>query len=396
LDGYKYAGYRVVQFPEETKLALREIAGRLIPDGAAILDGWIERQWEAWEPPGLTRDDLRQVFGEMLSRILKCMRAQRPEDALAELEEYGAVLAGKQFPFEALIVSVHFLEETYLERLLIDADQTRGLLVAMDEFLHAALAALATSYFRAYRRELLDQAEVGRIVQEGLSAKIPRKAADIEIASIYISAREQAQVGGDFLDYFEIPGKGMSFLVGDLSGHGVEAAADSSMLRSVFRGFMRENPDPADAMTRLNRVLDADLKAGKFATAVSITYDPAGHVDLVSAGHPFPILCEDGKCILLEAKGIPLAVLKHERYTGARFDLKPGALLVAYTDGIIEAKRERELYGEERLVEAISERYGESARTVAEHVVDDAHRFADGKFDDDVAILVLRRLPPTS
>ncbi len=393
MDGYKYAGYRVVQFPEQTRSALREIAGRLIPDRMEILDGWIERQWEAWEPPGLTKDDVRQVFGEMLSRILMCMRSQRPEEALADLEEYGAILAERQFSFEALIVSVHFLEETYLERLLDDAHRTRKLLVAMDEFLHAALAALATSYFQAYRSELLDKAEVGRIVQEGLLAKIPKKAADLEIASIYISAREQAQVGGDFLDYFIIPGKGISFLVGDLSGHGVEAAADSVMLRSLFRGFMRENPDAADAMSRLNRVLEADLKSGKFATAVSITYDLEGHVDLVSAGHPFPILCKGDKCTLLEGKGIPLAVLKSEQYQASRFDLEPGAVLVAYTDGVIEARRDHECYGEERLVATVAERLGEPARTIAEHVVDDAHRFAGGKFGDDVAILVLRRLP---
>ncbi len=392
MRGYKYAGYRVVQFPEETRLALRVIAGRLIPNRVEILEGWIDRQWEAWEPPGLTRDNVRQVFGEMLSRILMCMRAQQPEAALTELEEYGAILAGRQFPFEALIVSVHFLEETYLERLIDGADETRSLLLAMDEFLHAALAALATSYFQAHRRELLDKAEVGRIVQEGLLAKIPKKAADLEISSIYISAREQAQVGGDFLDYFAIPGKGASFLVGDLSGHGVEAAADSMMLRSLFRGFMRENPDPADAMSRLNRVLEVDLKPGRFATAVSITYNPAGQVDLVSAGHPLPVLCENGNCTLLEAEGIPLGILKNQSYQTTRFELKPGALLVAYTDGIIEAKRNRELYGDERLVAAISARHGESARVIAEHVVDDALRFAGGKFDDDVAILALRRL----
>ena len=260
----------------------------------------------------------------------------------------------------------------------------------MDEFLHAALAAIATSYFNSYREELLDRAEVGRIVQEGLLAHIPKKTADLEIAHVYVSARERAQLGGDFLDFFETDGC-TTFVIGDLSGHGVEAAADSVMLRSLFKGFMRENPDLTDAMTRLNRVLMKELADDQFATALALSYDVSGRVSLVSAGHPYPFVCDGGACRLVELDGTALAVDSASTYVSTQISLEPGGLLVAYTDGLTEARRQQVFFGDEGVIRAINEVADVSARGVAEHVVDESLRHAGGKFTDDVAVLVLKR-----
>lgn len=391
LKKYRFAGYRVVEFSTESKKALRLIALRLLPYESRILETWVAHQWGAWQPPGLNRDDLRIVFGQMLRNMLTNMEAGEPATAIAKLEAAGRELAAKRFPFEALITSIHFLEESYMPLLLADSPRDGlNLIIAMDEFLHAALAAIAASYFAAYRKELLDEVEVGRLVQEGLLADIPAQIGDLEIAHAYISAREKARLGGDFLDLFQLDSQRIVFTIGDLSGHGVEAAADSLTVRSLFRGFMREDPNPCSAMVRLSRVAAADLRSDQFATMLAVVYESNGRLSIVGAGHPYPILCDE-KCRFVEVPGTALGILEEQDYWSCEVVLPQGGLFVAYTDGLIEARNDSEQFGEERLLKAVEAALHATARDVVDHIIDESLRHAAGKFIDDVAVLVLKR-----
>ncbi|MEN6357335.1 MAG: PP2C family protein-serine/threonine phosphatase [Armatimonadota bacterium] len=392
MDTHRLAGYRIISFSEASKSSLQEIAEQLLPMRDRILDEWLRLQSRAWEPPGFTQDELREFFGRILNIILTRMASREIELCIAELEEIGTSLAKRSYPFQGLIVSIHFLEQSYTPFLLAGrCEKTQAWFIAIDEFLHAALAAMATSYFESYRKELLEEAEVGRIVQEGLLADIPKKIFDLEVAHVYISAREKARLGGDFLDFFTLNGGGAAFIIGDLAGHGLDAAADSVMLRSLFRGFVRENDDLADAMTRVNRVADSELKSGLFATALAAKYEPCGHMSLVNAGHCHPIVC-DGRCRLLELEGSALAIRDDTEYGITGFDLKPGGVFVAYTDGLIEARNKNgDFFGEDGMMAALCEAHDASARAIAEHIIDRSLSHAGGKFADDVAILVLKR-----
>lgn len=389
---YRFAGYRVVEFSPGSRRALREIARQLLPERERIIDTWIRRQWAAWQPPGITRAELRQVYGGLFRKILDRMLAREPEMSLVDLEDAGRELAAKRFPFEALVISVHFLEESYMP-FLLNADPVKpsAWFVAMDEFLHAALASIATSYFEAYRKDLLDEVQVGRIVQEGLLADMPRRAADLQISHVYISAREKAQLGGDFLDYFALDDGRLVFTIGDLSGHGLEAAADSVTLRSIFRGFMREEPDITNAMARLSRVAASELRLDQFATMLAAEYQPTGRLTLVSAGHPSPVLCEDGHCGLIDLVGIALGVDVSPEYRAFEVSLPPGGVFVAYTDGLIEARADHDQFGEHRLVATVDALSRSTARAIADDVVDESLRHSGGSFVDDVAVLVLKR-----
>lgn len=392
MDKHRVAGYRIIEFSHHSRESLRQIAQCLVPHEKDILDGWVMRQCEVWEPPGFSRDELTAVFARLLRSILSCLNSDNLDSGFDDLSEAGAELAARKFPFEALVVSVHFLEESYLPYVL---DCMRGLvqerLIAMDEFLHAAIATIATSYFNSHRRELLEQVEVGRLIQEGLMAHIPRESCDLEIAHIYLSAHESARLGGDFLDHFTLENGCSAFLIGDLAGHGLDAAADSVTIRSLYRGFMRENADPANALGRLNDVLVAELKSGLFATALAIAYELNGEFSIVNAGHCYPIVC-DGMSRLCEISGTVLALEKGTEYAASRFVLPPGGVLVAYTDGLIEARNSsREFFGEERVMQIISEMQGVSPRAIADTLVDHSLRHAGGKFVDDVAVLIIKR-----
>ena len=324
MNAHRLAGYRIISFSESSKDSLKEIAERLLPNREKILDGWVKLQSRAWEPPGFTRDQVREMFGGILNIILTRMASRELELCITELEEAGVALAKRRFPFQGLVVSVHFLEQSYMPMLMdLPLEKTRGWFVAIDEFLHAALAAISTSYFDFYRKELLEEAELGRIVQEGLLADIPKKTIDLEVAHVYMSAREKAQLGGDFLDFFTLENGGAAFVIGDLAGHGLEAAADSVMLRSLFRGFVRENSDLADAMGRVNRVAETELKSGLFATALAVKYDCNGNLGMVNAGHCHPVIC-DGDCRLIELEGSALAIRNDSTYSLTQAVLSPG------------------------------------------------------------------------
>lgn len=391
MENNRFAGYGIVEFDQGTRLALTKIAERLEPKREVILNAWVSKQWNTWQPHGVSREELTHTFERLLYNMLARMRRAELEECLEDLESAGSQLAEQNFPFQALIISLHFLEASYLPHLLTPPSPlTQQWLIRMDEFLHSVLAAIATSYFEANRRELLDRAEVGRIVQEGLLANIPKRSDDLEIAHVYVSARERAQLGGDFLDFFRVDSRGVAFIIGDLSGHGLEAAADSFMLRSLFKGFMREDPNLAHAMERTNRVLLEDLKNDQFATALAATYDLSGRLSLVSAGHPQPIICAD-RCGLVDVFGDALAISENSSYSTHTIELKPGDTFVAYTDGLIEAGGGANQFGEKNAVRAIGEMSDISARAVAEHLIDQALRHAGGKFTDDVAVLVLKR-----
>ena len=388
---YSLAGYRVIEFPQASRAALREVAERLLPHKEEIVQKWIAMQFAAWAPPGFSREQLNTLFGDLIGDVLACMSAGTLETCVTQLEETGADLARHDFPYEALIISLHFLEESYMPFLLSPAsDSAQKWLISMDEFLHVGIAALATSYFDYHREQLLADAETGRIVQEALFPRPPKKLADLELGFAYASASERARLGGDFLDVFRLSDDRAAFLVGDLSGHGLEAASGSAMIRSLFRGFLRDGSGLIDAVQRLNRVLVQELQDNQFATALAGTYETPGRVTLVNAGNPPAIVCER-IAWTIEATGLPLGVYPDSSYESAEALLGDGDVLVCYTDGLSEARVGANLLGEDRVLEAVREARGAPARAIAELLQDRAVRHSRGTLMDDLAILVLKR-----
>lgn len=390
---YRFAGYRVVEFPAESKTALKELAERLVPHETEIVSNWVKLQCDAWQPPGLSKDQLTQLFGGLLHNIFGYMASTELERCMTYLEDAGIDLAGSNFPYEALILSLHFLEESYMPFLLKPrSDRAQEWLIRMDEFLHAGIATLATAYFQFHREQLLAEAEIGRIVQEALLPHPPKTLSDLEIGFVYASASEKARLGGDFLDVFSYKDGGVAFVVGDLSGHGLEAAADATMIRNLFKGFLFDGADLTDAVNRLNRVLSEELEMHQFATALAGSYEQDGRLTLVNAGGPMPIICNKGISIINQP-GLPLGVNRDAIYEQLELKLEAGDILLSFTDGLSEARVGVDLFGEERVISAFTEVQDTPARAIAEHLMDKALHYAHGRLLDDMAILVLKRLP---
>jgi sigma-B regulation protein RsbU (phosphoserine phosphatase) len=123
-----------------------------------------------------------------------------------------------------------------------------------------------------------------------------------------------------------------------------------------------------------------------------LTVDPAsGHVSAASAGHPpIRVLDADGSIHLLAPRGLALGIEVGQRYETATATLEQGAALCLFTDGLVEARRGGDQYGEERFHDALQSGRNLSAQALAEHLVADARAFA-GEPDDDYAVVVIRR-----
>jgi sigma-B regulation protein RsbU (phosphoserine phosphatase) len=165
-----------------------------------------------------------------------------------------------------------------------------------------------------------------------------------------------------------------------------------AMAKFVFRSLAREHPGPGDFLASANEVVVGEIAPGKFITMVYLTVEPAtGAVVAASAGHPAPLLISpEGKVEHLSVRGLALGVESQQTYEEQEALLDRGGALVVYTDGVVEARRDGELYGSERLTQVVAASQRRSATEIADAVIADCRAFA-GDLADDCALVVIKR-----
>ena len=199
----------------------------------------------------------------------------------------------------------------------------------------------------------------------------------------YVPATAEAEVGGDWYDAFELPDGRIAMSIGDVAGHGLEAAVIMGEVRQTFRVAAMENRDPGAVLDMANRLLMLRSEP-TMVTALFGIYD-GGTFTYASAGHPPPILATvEGGSESLPIAGTPLGVEASAGRSSWTVTLPTGSMLVLYTDGIIEYDRDV-LDGETALLEAVraemSQPSGHPASGIRERVL------GAKKNVDDVAIL---------
>ncbi len=202
-------------------------------------------------------------------------------------------------------------------------------------------------------------------------------------------------MGGDFYSAWPLSDGRLALLVGDVSGKGVEAAGTTAMVRYMAEALSQSRSEPADMIAELNAMLHSRLPDGGLVTLVLALIDTAaGELSWCSAGHPPPVLIDAaGGQLTLEDPGPPCGAFADAAYAGHREPFAEGDVLVLYTDGIIEARRQGREFGEEGLRDALSDAAGESPSQLARSVYAAARTWAGGRLSDDVAVAVARRAP---
>ena len=252
----------------------------------------------------------------------------------------------------------------------------------------AGQAALAIDNARLYQQ----QKQFSDTMQRSLLPRSVPELQGLELGDAYESSAH-VEVGGDVYDFMELGDGRLAVALGDVTGHGIEAAADMAMAKFTFRSLAREHPDPADFLQSANEVIVGEIAPGKFITLVYLLIDGRkGEVSAAGAGHPPPrIVGADGSVTGLEARGLVLGIESSQEYEEVRASLEHGSAVVLYTDGVIEARRDGELYGEARLDRLLGERRDLPAGELARCVLDDCRAFARGELADDCAVVVVKR-----
>jgi serine phosphatase RsbU (regulator of sigma subunit) len=252
-----------------------------------------------------------------------------------------------------------------------------------------AQVALAIDNARLYQQ----QKRFADTMQRSLLPRARPVVERLEVGEVYEQS-SRVEVGGDLYDFVALDDGRLAVVLGDVTGHGVDATADMAMAKFVFRSLVREHSEPADFLSAANDVICSEIAGGKFISMSYVVVDGvAGTVTAASAGHPPPrLLLADGTVTRLAAHGLVLGIEPGQEYAEVHAELPSGASLVLYTDGVVEARRGGELYGDERLDALLAARHELGAHALAAAVAADAREFADGDLPDDVAVVAIRAL----
>ena len=209
------------------------------------------------------------------------------------------------------------------------------------------------------------------------------------------------EIGGDYFDYLlgeEYPGRPFSVVVGDITGHGVDAALLMTSARTFLRMRSSQPGSIAQIVNEMNRHLLRDvLDTGRFMTLLYMTIDTDnGHVRWVRAGHDPAILYDPVQDKFEELKGVGVALGLDEKFAyeeNLKTELASGQIIAIGTDGIWESfNRDGEMYGKERFHSIIRKNANaEEANDILNAIYNDLDSFRSGlKPDDDITLVVIR------
>jgi serine phosphatase RsbU (regulator of sigma subunit)/anti-sigma regulatory factor (Ser/Thr protein kinase) len=259
-------------------------------------------------------------------------------------------------------------------------------------------AALAIDNARLYTA----QTSMSRALQKSLLPPGLPAIPGLDVAVVYEPAGQRSEVGGDFYDLFESGTDHTGrprwrFAIGDVCGTGPEAAAVTGMARYALRILAGEGLAVPDVLGRLNRLILAEGPRARLLTLlhgeISLTETGAMRLEVVSAGHPPPLLLHsDGKVTSPVEPQPLLGVFEDDVGFRARwFELEPGQLLLCVTDGVTERRDGNHMLGDGQGLERLLSTFtGLSAGAVAAGVQGTVRDFGSAPSNDDVALIVLR------
>jgi PAS domain S-box-containing protein len=249
----------------------------------------------------------------------------------------------------------------------------------------ASRAAVAIENSRIYS----ERSRIAHTLQQSLLPEELPEIPGYQLASAYVPAFENTEVGGDFYDVWQARGQWM-LAMGDVTGKGVEAAALTSLVRHTLRATSEFLSSPAELLTRLDAILKKQRRQS-ICTAICARVERAG-VTLAIGGHPLPICVQASGATQAGEFGALLGAFDGVEWHDIHLDLAPGSTLVMFTDGVTDALGEEgERYGLARLQATLEQCQDCPPDKVIEAITDAVEAFQVGEHADDTAVLALRR-----
>jgi serine phosphatase RsbU (regulator of sigma subunit) len=242
-----------------------------------------------------------------------------------------------------------------------------------------------------------EELQVARQIQLSL---LPGKFPNIPGWDFAASYRPARVVGGDFYDFFYLPGAPLRLgvVIADVADKGVPAAMFMAMSRTTIRTASLGGRRPAAALIRANTMILDDSHADVFLTAAYAALElNSGRVLIANAGHhrPFWWRAATGECSEFATRGMLLAAFEEIKVEEREVPLGLGDLLLFYSDGVTEAVNAAgEVFGEERLTAVLQAKSRDGAEAVVQGVLEALDEFAEGtEQSDDVTMVAVRRNP---
>ena len=214
-----------------------------------------------------------------------------------------------------------------------------------------------------------------------------------EIGQIYQPALDEALVGGDFYDIFELDDGEYGVVIADVAGKGLNAAVYTSMTKYMLRAYALSEKSPELVLAKLNEALNSCTPIEVFVTLVYGVLDTNTKTfTYANAGHEQPLYQSRKNRMLasLDSTGRALALLPGSDYTVKTINLCPDDVLLFYTDGITDAGSGPNRFEQERAISVMESNASCSAGDLAKAMLNSALEFGSGKLTDDAAMIVIR------
>lgn len=281
---------------------------------------------------------------------------------------------------------------TAVGALIVELDaETRRKPDRQDEATVMAIANLAAPILAALARNWTQQEAMSALTEILVPEEVPQPEG-LEVYAVSEPAEVSSGLGGDYYDVLPLGDDRWGIAIGDVSGKGLEAGRYTAMTKYVVRSFALEYDSPAETVSHANAALLAQLEEVRFVTlfycvvdvkAKTLTYCCAGHLP----GLVYSPVSDETIELGVGGGVVGAADLSYTEETVA---LREGDIVTLYTDGVVEARRDHEEYGSERLKAAIRSNARKSLKNIARVIAGDVRLFAENVLRDDLTMVLLR------
>ncbi len=226
---------------------------------------------------------------------------------------------------------------------------------------------------------------------QGALLVVPQRIEGINFGYLYRAATDTARVGGDFYDIFELGPDRVGMVVGDVSGKGLQAATLTSLVKSTIWAYAYDNGSPALIITKTNEAVVKASPQELFVTAFFGILDMrSGVLSYCSAGHPPAIIKrKSSETFFLTTNSPAVGAFSGLSYINNEEILGKGDVLILYTDGVTEARRGSEFFGDQRLIGFIKGLKSLKARELPRVIFNEVTSFSGEVLSDDIALLTV-------
>jgi sigma-B regulation protein RsbU (phosphoserine phosphatase) len=237
-----------------------------------------------------------------------------------------------------------------------------------------------------------------RNVQQNMLADMPA----IEGYELAVHFSPHSGVSGDFYEVITLKNGHVLFVIGDVSGHGMQAALVVATALKTLRFLARNTTNMGNLLVQFNDEIKPDLLPGQFITLFAADLDPVtGSLSCIRAGHHAGLLVSlDSDTVLRRVgrQGMAIGLSAGPIFAGSMHTevvhIQPGDLLLQYTDGLTEAMNSQsEEFGEPRLYSSMFTNLNAPAQELVDNIAKDVQKHVNGQLDDDLTIFVLAMLP---